>query len=274
MIGLSLVAALGYGLSDLIGGRAARILDPRLVALVSQVCATIIACALLVSPIGAGSPTAHDLVWGAGAGLGAAAGNILIYRGIARHSAVSVAPVSGVTAVAIPVLVDLVTGVVPTVLQAVGLALALPAIWLVSGGGRGISRAALLIGSGAGAGFGMQFTCLGQTSPNAGLAPLALAQTVSVITLIAAVGFAGAAARRATVRGIRDAAAAGLLAGVATVAFQFAVRLGAAGIAAAVTSMYPAVTVLAAAGFERQSITPRAGVGLGLCVVVLVLIAT
>lgn len=274
MILWSLGSALGYGLSDFVGGKAARTRDPRMVALVSQLFATSIAYALLLTPLGLGSSTAADIGWGCGAGVGAAAGNILIYRGIARHSAINVAPASGIAAVAVPVVADITGGTLPSGLQTTALVLALPAIWLVAGGSECVPRRGpLMLGFGAGAGFGAQFTCLAQPSPATGLGPLIAAQSTSVLVLAVVVACAGRHTRRTASPGIGLAALAGSLAGAATISFQIAVRLGSLGVGATLASMYPAVTVLAAAAFDRQSLTRRATVGLGLCVLVLGLLA-
>ncbi|WP_324012265.1 EamA family transporter [Microbacterium sp. JZ37] len=271
----AIAAAVSYGLSDYVGGRASERIDARVVALISQACAAVLAVLLVVSPVGQGAPTGADVLWGAGAGLGSAIGNVLIYRGIATSSVTSVAPMSGVVAVTIPVVVGVAFGGLPTPLQTAGLIAVVPAIWLVAAGGRSAAdRRGLLIGAGAGAGFGTQFTCLGQTSEAAGLVPLAIGQGVSVALLaVLAVGVlrtGGSLPRRA----VGMAAVAGVLAGVATVSYQIAAQLGDLAIAAAVTSLYPAVTVVAAAIVTRRWWTRTEGIGLALCTLALVLIST
>src|SRR6476619_1238896 len=79
-----------------------------------------------------GAPTAGDLAWGAVAGVGAGAGTAFLYRGLAGGRMGVVAPVSGVGATVIPVLIGVSTGERPSTLVWVGMVAALPGIWFVS----------------------------------------------------------------------------------------------------------------------------------------------
>lgn len=271
---LAVGAAVSFGLSDFFGGVAARSTHAVVVALISQVCAGILAVSatLLTGPFGA--PSASDAGWAALAGIGSAFGNVLIYRGIARYAAQSVAPASGLVAMAIPVLTGFVGGESLNGAQWLGLAAAIPAIWLASGGGRASwnARRGVGIGIGAGAGFGLQFACLGQISGDTGLAPLAWSQLVSALLL----GLTASLHRgRWSISrvGAGWAVGAGACAGMAAIAFQLSVQLEDLSVVAVVTAMYPAVTVVFAAIGARRWWTRSEGSGLVLCIAALVLIA-
>ncbi|WP_386672177.1 EamA family transporter [Lysobacter korlensis] len=271
---LATAAALCYGVSDFTGGVAAGRLDARVVALISQSLACVVALLLVVLPLAAREPSTADLIWATVAGIGSAAGNVLIYHGIAHHGATSVAPTSGIVAIAIPVAAGLMAGETLSPIAIVGLAAAVPAIWLVSSGGSHLRRdlRGVLIGAAAGAGFGLQFASLGQTSPGGGLVPLAASQGVSVLVLAAVVLTAVRPLRRPPRAAGIIAMAAGMAAGAATASFQTAVRIGDLTVVAVITSLYPAVTVVIAAIAARRWWTLREGLGLALSAAALVLI--
>ncbi len=66
---------------------------------------------------------------------------------------------------------------------------------------------------------------------------------------------------------------AGLLAAVAVLAFLLATQTGLLTVAAVLTSLYPAVTILLAALVLKERIHRAQGVGLGLCAVAVALVA-
>ena len=115
---LSLCAAVAYGLSDFVGGVVTRRASAWAVAATSQAAASVLTIVLAATNLG--DPTVSDLWWGALAGLGSGAGNVLIYQGLARGRMAVVAPLSAVAAAALPVLVGLSTGERPGILPVIG----------------------------------------------------------------------------------------------------------------------------------------------------------
>jgi drug/metabolite transporter (DMT)-like permease len=271
---LSLCAAVTYGLSDFVGGVVTRRTSVWAVAAVSQATAGLLAIGLVTMDPGAPTPSAW--AWGALAGLGSGAGNVLIYQGLARGRMAVVAPLSAVIAAAGPGLVGLFTGERPSVRTMIGLLAALPAIWLVATSGSGLrhaKRSDILFGLMAGVGFGLQFSALGQISASDGFAPLAASQVVSVLAI--AIGAMSVSGRLVPAdRYGWLGAAAGLFAGIATICFQLAAQRGLLTIASVVTSLYPAVTVLLAATFLHERIQRAQGAGLALAMASVVLIAS
>jgi len=271
---LSLCSAVAYGLSDFVGGLVTRRASVWAVAATSQATAAVLAIGLAAT--NPAHPTVGDLSWGALAGLGAGAGNVFIYQGLARGRMAVVAPLSAIVAASVPMLVGCLTGERLGALPVVGVLTALPAIWLVSTSGNGLlhaDRADVVHGLLAGLGFGVQFSALGQVHEQAGLTALALSQVVSVVAIVT-----GAVAISAQWiprdRYGRLGAVAGLLAGTATICFQLAVQRGLLTIAGVVASLYPAVTVLLAASILREGIDRTQGVGLALAAAAVVLIAS
>ncbi|WP_395695292.1 EamA family transporter [Nocardioides sp.] len=271
---LSLLAAASYGLSDFNGGLFSRRAGAWAVSLVAQLGGTTLV--LLLAAVTGGSPTAGDLAWAVLAGVANGFGTAFLYRGLAAGRMGVVAPVSGVGAVVVPVLVGLVAGERPGGLVWLGVLLALPAIWLVSrepvAAPAGGMASGLLDGVLAGAGFGVLFAALAQIGDTAGWFPLALNQAVAGVTIVAI-----AVVLRADWVPRDRYALGGLVSGglgaLATGLFQVATRHGYLTVAAVITSLYPAFTVLLAATVLREHIHRAQAVGLALCAGAIALVA-
>lgn len=269
---LALAAALAYGLSDFIGGLASRRTSAWPVAFVAAVGSLLGAVALALAV--PGDATRTDLAWGALAGVGSGIGGAFLYRGFAAGRMGVVAPVSAVGAALLPVAVAVTTGERPSALVWIGILAAVPGIWLVSRepGARGALAAGLVDGAIAGAGFGVLFAAVGQVPEEAGWWPTAVTQAVALVAVAvtATVLGAGWVPRHATeLWGLL----AGLLATTAVVCFLLATQTGLLTIAAVVTSLYPAVTVLLAATVLRERIHGLQGLGLVCCGLAVALVA-
>jgi drug/metabolite transporter (DMT)-like permease len=270
---LSLCSAVAFGLSDFVGGVLTRRASVWAVAATSQATAAVLAVGVV--SITSGDPHGEAFLWGTLAGVGSGAGNVLIYRGLAGGRMAVVAPLSAIITAALPVLVGLIVGERPGMLAITGVLIAMPAVWLVSGGGSGVhsaSGADALNGLGAGVGFGVQFSALGQIPQQAGMIPLAVSQGVSVIAIVL-VAMALSAPWIPRDRFSRLGAVAGLLAGTAAVCFQLAAQYGLLTIAGVLASLYPAVTVLLAAMVLRERIHAVQAIGLTLAATAVALIA-
>lgn len=272
---LALSSALGYGLSDFIGGLAARRTSAWPVAFLSAVGGLLGALALAFAL--AGDPTRSDLWWGALAGIGSGAGGAFLYRGFAAGRMGVVAPVSAVGAALLPVAVGVAGGERPSLLVWLGIAAAVPGIWLVSrepavDGAARESAAGVLDGVVAGLGFGLLFAAMGQVPAGAGYWPLVVAQAVAL----------GAVAMTAAVLRTRWwptastewwGLAAGVCASAAVLGFVLAVQRGLLAVAAVLTSLYPAFTILLAATVVKEHVHRGQAVGLALCAVAVGLVA-
>lgn len=273
---LALLSALAYGVSDFVGGLTTRRLDVWTTAAFAQVVSLLVVITPAV--LSDGSPTGTQLAWGALAGVGSAAGTMFLYRGLARGRMSVVAPISAVGSAVVPVAVAVLTGERPAALAWVGVACALPAIWLVSqaehdvDAGAASTRTSVIDGLLAGAGFGLLFVALGQVPEEGGLLPVVAMQAASSIVLVAAAYGVGNG-----LRWRRDAvagpAAAGVLAAAATVLFQLATQSGLLTVASVLTALYPATTVLLAAAVLKERIAHRQAAGLALAVVAVALVA-
>jgi drug/metabolite transporter (DMT)-like permease len=269
---LSLIAAATYGFSDFTGGIFSKRASPWAVSLVAQIGGTLLV--LLVTLVTDGSPTRVDVYWSLLAGVGNGFGTAFLYRGLSSGRMGVVAPVSGVGAVVVPVAVGLISGERPGALVWIGIALAMPAIWLVSrepvdgdDAGTGLVDGVL-----AGLGFGTLFAALAQIPEEAGFLPLAINQVVAGVAIICV-----AAALRSPWVPRTRAALGGLIPGVlgalATGLFLVATHGGYLSVTAVITSLYPAFTVLLAATVLRERVHRAQAVGLGLCACAVALVA-
>jgi drug/metabolite transporter (DMT)-like permease len=271
---LALSSALAYGAADFIGGVGSRRHSIWQIVLVGQAAgALVMLVAGLMLP---GSPATPDFAWALLAGLGSAAGSIFLFRGLARGLMGLVAPISAVGAAVLPVLVGVALGERTSWLVWVGVLAALAGIWLVSrettSNRSARWRGALLDGAIAGAGFGILFIALAQISDDAGLLPLAANQLVGAIaTVVAAVSLGQPWRPRRRVAGWGSAS--GVLGAAGTLAFMVATGATSLGIASVLASLYPAVTVLLAAGVLGERISTRQQTGIGICILAVAILA-
>lgn len=264
---LALGAAIAYGLSDFIGGVASRRTSVWPVALTACLGASLgtVVLAVLVP----GDPSGADFAWGLLGGLGSGTGTAFLYRGFARGRMGVVAPVSAVGAALLPALLAVTTGERPAAIAWVGMLVALPGIWLVSrepapADAAGSTAEGLLDGVLAGVGFGLLFAALGQVPEESGFWPVMGTQLVSLVAVAAsalALGGNPIPRRRADWSGLT----AGFLATLAVVGFMLARQQGLLSVAAVLTSLYPAATVLLAAVVLHERLHRAQSVGLALC---------
>ena len=132
IIGIS--AALSWGASDFSGGLSARKVNVWWVVLISQVFGILFLTGLALA-FKESIPPRSILLYGALAGLVGEFGLILLYQGLAIGRMGVVAPLSAVLSALLPASLGLYLEGAPASLQLTGMALAIPAIWLVSTGG-------------------------------------------------------------------------------------------------------------------------------------------
>ncbi len=277
---LALTAALTWGASDFLGGLAGRRVEHDISVPLSLAASVIGLAGLTVAAavVGGTGLTAGELGYAAAAGVGGAVGIALLYRGLAIGRMGVVAPVTGVGAAALPVLVGTVTGDAPSGRAWVGIVIALVAIVLVSrepapvhdgvgppadGAFRGLATPGLVEAVGAGLGFGTIFVMLDLTPEAAGLWPLVPMKITSIVVLV----LFGLATRRelAAPRPVwLLVLGVGLLDNAANVAYLLATRHGLLALVAVLSSMYPVVTVLLARAVLDERLAPHQLLGLGL----------
>jgi uncharacterized membrane protein len=272
---LALASAVVYGSSDFLGGLASRRASVFGVVALSQLAGWVALLALL--PWLGGPATAADLGWGAVAGLLGATGLVIFFRALSGGVMSVVAPVTAVTAAAVPVLAGLLGGNRISPWAWTGILLALVAVVLVSAeGGLGQLRAArpasLTAPLIAGTAFGFFFVLLDRTSSGSGLTPLVTARLASVL-LVVVVALSG----RQSVRVGRAVLPLVLCSGVgdmtANALFLLATQQdGPLAITGVLASLYPVSTVVLAQVVLRERLVGAQLAGLGVAVTAVVLI--
>jgi drug/metabolite transporter (DMT)-like permease len=275
---LALGAALGYGGSDFAAGLATRRASVIRVTLLNAVVnVAVVGVALAV--IGARPPDARAVIWGVVAGLAGELGALTLYLGF-RHAAFSVAgPLSAVAAAGFSVLAGLLLGERPTALDLTGIALALPAIVGVS---VSVSRpaerpavarvpAGVIYGLVAGAGFGLLFIGLNQAGDASGLWPVFSGQAAALAAMVVIAALTRDL-RLPERRSAWLAGLAGATGGPATILYFLATHRGLLAIAAVITSLYPAITIVLARVLlgERLTVIRLAGLSLAAASVALI----
>jgi drug/metabolite transporter (DMT)-like permease len=262
---LALSSAVVYGASDFLGGLASRRTSVFGVVALSQVVG--LAALLVLLPWLGGPVDAADLGWGAAAGVAGATGLVVFFRTLAGGVMSVVAPVTAVTAAAVPVLVGLASGDEIGTWAAVGIALALVAVVLVSAeSGLSALRAArptaLAPALLAGSMFGLFFVLLDRTSADAGLTPLVTARIASV-TLVVLIALAGRQSLRVTRSALPLVALSGLGDMAANGLFLLATQAdGQLAITGVLASLYPVSTVVLAQVVLRERLVGAQVAGL------------
>jgi uncharacterized membrane protein len=246
---LALVSAACYGTSDFLAGLLSRnyAAEPA-TALVLGLEALGSALAVVIDP-GHG-PSVRAIAWGVASGIGGGAGALSLYRGFAAGAMTVVGTVSGVLAAVVPVIVGLALGNHLSAGEAIGIAIAVPAIALVSwqphAEDTAGARSGVVYGALAGCGFALLFIGLDRAGTRAGMWPLLSGQAVAFCLVVPFAARKLVHAGRPAVGDLPYVVSSGLLATGAALFFLLATGHGELSIVAVIAALYPAFTVLLA----------------------------
>ena len=274
-VAFGVLGAVAVGVGDFLGGVASRRSTAWGVSTVAWLgqAPLMVALAYLLK----GGLDAAAIGPGLVAGVAGAVGGVFLYAGIARGDVAIVAATSGVLASSGAALYDVVSGVALPAVTWAGIALAVPAIVLVAGGGVEIGKVSLrALGAGLGAGgsFALFYVLIGVTGGENGdpTVVAVVAATAGLLLLVTAPLLPGPVMPRGSALGISLAAAA--LSGLHLVALLFAVNYGSVATGTVLVSQYPAFTVLMAALVWGQRPTRLQVAGLLLALLAVGMIAS
>jgi drug/metabolite transporter (DMT)-like permease len=258
-IALAFAASVLWGVGDFLGGLTSRRLAALAVVAISQLfgfVGILVAAALL----GGDFPGTTAIAAAIAAGLAGAVGLAGLYRGMAIGAMGVVAPISASAAV-IPVTVGLARGERPTVLQLVGIALALVGVVLVSRepGSSGRLSAGVPLALVAALGFGGYFVFMDRASADDAYWAVVVARAFSSVFALAVAASRGAL--RVGRGNLPVIAVVGLFDVAANLALALALNEGYVSLVSVVASLYPVGTVLLAVAVlhERPTRSQAAG---------------
>lgn len=272
-ITLSLASALTWGAADFSGGMATKRAATTLVVLFSQMVGF---CALLLLALlfGEAVPNGRFLLYGALAGVFGMVGLVALYHGLGSGQMGVVAPVAALVTAVIPILFAFFQEGVPQPLTLLGIGLALVAVWVLSANGEKgrPTRRDVVLGGTAGVGLGLFLTFIELSSETAVFWPLVAGRAASV-TLLGLFVTARRGWQRPAPSAWRPIVLAGLFDATGNALFALATQYGRLDIAAILSSLYPASTILLARLLLNERLLRLQWVGVGLALVALVLIA-
>ncbi|UEQ05029.1 EamA family transporter [Halomonas profundus] len=214
--------------------------------------------------------------WGTLAGLGSALGALLLYKGLSQAPFAIVVPVSAVSMVTIALGLSLVfLGERPSAWVWLGVMIALPAIWLTTGGGRinkgqvsSIIRTGLLFGLGAGLGFSLQLHFLGQVPDHAALYGIALCMLNGAVCLLPFYQ----RTKPAQIRFPLFSTMAGGISALGLTFYALSRQEQLTIISIVIVSMYPLIPVVFGSLVRKEAVSGTSMVGIALSIVATMLI--
>ncbi|MGO1118888.1 EamA family transporter [Rhodovibrionaceae bacterium A322] len=273
-IAAAAAAAAAFGAGDFLGGLAIRNENWRRVIAVAMGSGLLVMAGATVAT--SQVTTDIPLWWCLFTGLNFFIGMSLLYSALAAGMMTSVAPITAAVAIAIPALVDAVTGTPLSALTIAGLVATIVSVVLLSGvagqkKSRAIPKQVLALALGAGTCLAFFYIGLERVEEaGGGLSGLTVVRGIALLLAIA-VAMAGPKGRLLG-RGNGLAFAAGILDGVANIFLLRAFESGGLAETSAVASLYPAATIFLAILFLRERPTQLQTFGLVLAIVSITLL--
>jgi drug/metabolite transporter (DMT)-like permease len=275
---LAVIAAVLYGWSDYMGGRAARLMSVLRVTLYVEFLMTVSYVALVVfdpAPF-----VFRDVMWGAIAGIGGVGGVAAFYLALSMGAISVASPVAGVLSAVVPVIVGIALGERPGASAMLGILLALSSVVLVSGALSSrraevtMPRRQAILVIVSGMLFGLWYVALDMAGSESGWWTLlgSRALTVPALIIVAFVLRDRLKADRASSSGNRWTLGAWATILIANLAYLVAVRSGLLSIVAVIASMYPASTIGLAILLDRERLSKTQWLGVGVAGWALVLV--
>jgi drug/metabolite transporter (DMT)-like permease len=262
VVGLSLLASIGWGISDFGGGLTSRRAPVLGVLLGSQIASLLIGVPILLA---AHEPAMDQVNLGlsVAGGILASTGLAFLYRGLSVGRMGVVAPVAAVLTATIPVVFGFATEGVPSILAIVGIGSAAVSVLLVSRPPEAAESrpSGIAYAIAAGTLFGL-FTIVASGLDDALIvSPLIVIRVASILIIGSWI-----LVRRAGWRVPRTLWPALLLVGVgdmaATALYLLSIGIGPLAIASILASLYPVVTTVLAIVVLRERVTPAHAAGI------------
>jgi drug/metabolite transporter (DMT)-like permease len=289
---LGLSAAIIWGAADFSGGIGARYLRVYWLLAISHA-SSLIALVLLANWLHQPIPSQRILAYGLIAGLAGGIALLVFYYALSLGSMGTTAAVTGLLTAALPVLFSLTTIGAPSHRQIVGFVLAAGAIWLISSPSSSNEqvvegqRKKLVLAVISGVGFGIFLIALREANSGGLLWPLAASRVGSLsLALLGGLILSrgryivdskttanGTTIRKRLLIGIALALVAGAFDTSGNFFFVAATRIGRLDVAAVLSSLYPASTILLAMWLLHERTNRRQALGMTAALVAVALIS-
>jgi drug/metabolite transporter (DMT)-like permease len=269
---LALTSAFVWGAGDFSGGFASRRTNQYKVLALAALSGTAI---LLVAAAlrGESLPSPASALWAMLAGASGALGLVALYRGLSLGHAASVAPTAAVIGAVLPVAFSAFADGLPGMTRLAGFALACLGIWLVSqtdSQDMEVSRLGFVLACLAGAGFGGFFIFIAQVERGLVFTPLIVTRCITLCVALLLLRM-----RRlpwGPVTPNPTALVAGVLDAGGNVFYLLAKQFTRLDVAAVLSSLYPASTVLLSCILLKEKVTRTQWFGVAVCLAAIVFI--
>jgi drug/metabolite transporter (DMT)-like permease len=266
-------SALTWGVGDFFGGLASRSTPTRMVVLLSQLAGVfgLMALAWLFQDRGLSNA---DIAWSALAGVSGMVGLFALYHAMAIGQMGIASPIASVLSTLIPVLFGALTQGFPGWLKLLGFALTLVAIFFVtrSSDKATAAPAGFWLAVVSGLGFSGFFIAISYVEGGT-FSRLVVARSASVIVLTALSLFTRQLKAPST-QALPIIALCGLMDASGNALFVLAEQTGRLDVATALSSLYPASTLLLAIFFLKERMNRWQAIGVALVLIAIPLIAT
>lgn len=273
-ISFALLSAAIWGSGDFSGGLAARKNGPFQVLVMTSMVGVVILviCGLIW---GETLPAWRDIQWAALAGLAGAFGIAALFRALSLGCAATAAPTSAVITAIVPVLFAILTIGLPGWEKLLGFGLALLGIWLVArspGGQTEDNRKGMLLALLAGLGFGSFFVLIAQVSADTLFYPLVASRTVSLGVALVMTALGQQKLPNPSQNPV--ALLSGILDTGGNVFYLLATQHTRLDVAAVLSSLYPAATVILSILILKERVSGWQWLGVACCLGAVMLIVS
>jgi drug/metabolite transporter (DMT)-like permease len=269
---LSLSAAFSWGAADFSGGIATKRSNVFSIVIIAHATGLVFMLLLAVAS-GEAIPGPTSLLWALAAGAAGGAGLACLYKALAVGKMGLTAPLSAVITALVPVVFNFGSEGLPHGSQLLGFALAFVSIWLIArqSGGAGASEG-FGLAIAAGAGFGGFLLFIKFAGVQAVFWPLVVARAASLGLMVAS-NLISRGRWRPAPGMLRYVLLAGVLDSGANALYVAATQHGRLDVAAVLSSLYPASTVLLARVVLKERLSRLQSAGMGTALLAVMLIA-
>jgi drug/metabolite transporter (DMT)-like permease len=276
MVGIffALTAAFSWGAGDFCGGLASRKINQFQVLLLTSA-SSLLLLILFALFSKENLPSTTDIFIAVIAGMSGALGLAALYRGLSLGNSALVAPTAGVVGAIVPTLTGLFIEGVPSPAILSGYLLSIVGIWLVSHSKDGygkIARNGLGLAFLAGIGFGGFLALIARIEGDQIFTPLVFSKFASLLLAMILIRIRGLPLPKPT--GSPIAISSGFLDAGGNILYLLATQFARLDIAALLSSLYPAGTVLLSGLILKEKLSYRQWIGVGASLTAILLITS